>query len=44
MKLNIVEKALWYQRKGYVRFGHFILALFSIEIPNEVVFKQVGGG
>lgn len=43
MKLNIVEKALWYQRKGYVRFGHFILALFSIEIPNEVVFKQVGG-
>lgn len=29
--------------KDGIKSVHFILALFSIEIPNSVVFKQLGG-
>lgn len=43
MKLNIVEKALLAQSKGKYRIGHFILALFGVEIPKYVIFKQIGG-
>lgn len=43
MKLNIVEKALFYQSKGWYKISHIILSLFCIEIPKEVKFAQIGG-
>lgn len=43
MKLNIVEKALLAQSKGWYKFSHFILAAFCIEIPKEVIIKNIGG-
>ena len=43
MVLNIVEKALKLQINGHYRIGHFILSLLGVEIPKEVIFKQVGG-
>ena len=44
MKLNIVEKALFLQNNGYYKIGHFLLALFCIEFPREVVIPKWGGG
>ena len=44
MALNIVEKALKLQQNGHYIIGHFILSVFGIEIPKEVVIKQLGGG
>lgn len=44
MALNIVEKALKMQMNGHYRIGHFILSVFGIEIPKEVVISEVGGG
>lgn len=43
MALNIVEKALKMQMNGHYRIGHFILSVFGIEIPKEVVISEVGG-
>lgn len=42
-KLNIVEKAILWQSKGWYKLPHLILSIFSLEIPKEVIFRQVGG-
>ena len=42
MGLYLVEKALKLQNGGYYRLGHFILSLFCVEIPKEVVIKGLG--
>lgn len=43
MTLNIVEKALKLQNGRYYKLGHFILSVFGLEIPKEVIIKQLGG-
>ena len=40
MKLNIVEKALFLQNNGYYKIGQFLLVLFCIEFPREVVIPK----
>lgn len=44
MRLNIVDKAVLWQTKGWYFLPHFILSIFSLEIPKEVVFRDIGGG
>ena len=43
MKLNIVEKALFLQNNGYYKIGHFLLGLFCIEFPKDVIVPKWGG-
>ena len=43
MRLNIVDKAVIWQIKGWHTLPHIILNLLSLEIPDEVHFKQMGG-
>lgn len=44
--MNIVDKLVSYQLKGYYKIPHFILAFLGLEIPKEVKFQDVnlGGG
>ena len=44
--MNIVDKLVSYQVRGYYRIPHIILAFLGLEIPKEVGFQDVklGGG
>lgn len=43
--MNIVEKCIALQTRGFYRIPHLILALFGLEIPKDVSFidKYLGG-
>lgn len=43
MKMNIVDKAIKWQTRGWYTVPHLILSLFSLEIPYEVKFCHMGG-
>lgn len=39
--MNIVEKCLSWQVRGYYKIPHLILAFLGLEIPKEVVFPDI---
>ena len=39
--MNIVDKLVSYQVRGYYRIPHIILAFLGLEIPKEVGFQDV---
>lgn len=39
--MNIVEKCLSWQVRGYYKIPHLILAFLGLEIPKDVVFQDV---
>lgn len=42
--MNIVEKCVSYQVKGFYRIPHLILVLLGLEIPKEVRFQDCNLG
>lgn len=43
MSSYLVEKALKLQNGKHYKLGHFLLSLYCVEIPKEVVIKELSG-